>query len=736
MRKIFYMVLAILSVCFVASCGGSDEPADTLKTITGVTFEDKTYNYNGNEIEIIITGSVPSEVSVSYACNKGTNAGVYQATATLTGEGYKTLILNAKLTINKLDYTGITFTGSKVDYDGVEKTIVVSGELPAGTTVTYQNNKGTNANKYEASAKLSNPNYNDLTLYADLEIEKLDYTGITFTGSKVDYDGVEKTIVVSGELPAGTTVTYQNNKGTNAGKYEASAKLSNPNYNDLTLYADLEIEKIAITGVTFSDETVTHDGTEKAIVVSGTLPNGVVVEYENNKGTGVGTYNATAVLKGSNYITLELTATLKIKTDLSKMATTILTSLSDMPDAWSFLPESFALENRVYSGGKIDFNSNFVYVSSLSQLGVGKQLNVLYDTLLDAEGALSYLSIFYGSISTIVEFYQTYITNNPDDYFVFEKNMGDFKVKITLLDDTYQILISYSGASIELLYDSTTETTYGRIELSSSNVVKYVSSENYLKLSVSILNVSIKQIEFVREGEITVGYVYEYLGVKSLSTKTSAMIQIDGNYTSIISNKKESTDMSTEYCVEIYNNETGKLIGYEVKETISKITYNTMFFNLWNIAGISSVKKSDITNGSNLDTIYVNGSSNSFVAKKVGGLSLKTASRRYDIEMKTTYYYTYDEATGKYSKISMEIPMMFVQSEQLETFAADVLSANASNGITAETTILLTTSALNYIEKQYTLLSELFVEVKELVTYDYLIESLGERNPYFDKVEE
>ncbi len=74
--------------------------------------------------------------------------------------------------------------------------------------------------------------------------------------------------------------------------------------------------KIDITGVTFDDVSYTADGSEKSILVKGTISQGVSVVYTNNKATNVGTYNATAMLSGNGYNTLELTATLKIKASL------------------------------------------------------------------------------------------------------------------------------------------------------------------------------------------------------------------------------------------------------------------------------------------------------------------------------------------------------------------------------------------------------------------------------------
>lgn len=139
-----------------------------------------------------------------------------------------------------------------------------------------------------------------------------DITGVTFEDKTVIYDGAEHEITVSGTLPEGVNVSYTDNKGTNAGTYNAKAILSGEGYNPLTLTATLTINKAEITGITFEGDTVTYDGVEHEINIDGTLPTGVNVSYANNKATNAGTYNVTATLSGANYVTKTLNATLTI----------------------------------------------------------------------------------------------------------------------------------------------------------------------------------------------------------------------------------------------------------------------------------------------------------------------------------------------------------------------------------------------------------------------------------------
>lgn len=69
------------------------------KDFENITFEDKFFEYDGDEKELLISGELPEGANVSYKYNKTSYPGVYTATAVITMEGYNTLTLNAELKI-------------------------------------------------------------------------------------------------------------------------------------------------------------------------------------------------------------------------------------------------------------------------------------------------------------------------------------------------------------------------------------------------------------------------------------------------------------------------------------------------------------------------------------------------------------------------------------------------------------------------------------------------------------
>ena len=120
--------------------GEAEKPADPAKAnFTGLTMSDVTVTYDGTEHVVTINGEVQGGASVVYENNKATNAGTYNVKATVTKDNYNTLVLNAKLVINKANIADglLTLSDETVEYDGLSHTLAIVGNVPDGCTVTY-----------------------------------------------------------------------------------------------------------------------------------------------------------------------------------------------------------------------------------------------------------------------------------------------------------------------------------------------------------------------------------------------------------------------------------------------------------------------------------------------------------------------------------------------------------------------------------------------------------------------
>ena len=142
---------------------------------------------------------------------------------------------------------------------------------------------------------------------------------------------------------------------------------------------------------------------------------------------------------------------------------------------------------------------------------------------------------------------------------------------------------------------------------------------------------------------------------------------IDTDYASVVGNKSSSMMGWAGTISELYDISDGTLLGYEVRETLSSITYNSMWFNLSDTSGINTIKFEDAPlEDSNPYLVYVNGNATVFESKNVGGFSTKSFSRRYDIELRTQFFY-YEDGE-ELVEVAVLVPMIFVQQEQLSTW--------------------------------------------------------------------
>ena len=372
--------------------------------ITGVTFEDDTFTYDGSTKTIEVSG-LPEGTSVSYENNDQTVAGTYEVTATVSQENYNDKVLTADLVIEKAEAVITAEATQTFTYDGTVKNVTATLNH-SETQLTYTPQQGyINVGTYPVTiTSEETDNYLSASKEVSLVIENAEIEGITFEGDTFIYDGTTKSIEVTG-LPEGASVSYENNDQTVAGTYEVTATVSQENYNDKILTADLVIEKAEaviaaeaiqtftydgtvknvtamlnhsetaltytpaqgyadagtygvaitsaetdnylsaskevtlvventeITGVTFEDDTFTYDGSTKTIEVSG-LPEGAEVSYENNGKANAGNYKVTAIISQENYNELELTANMIIEKASQSITFNELEDLDQLTDEY------------------------------------------------------------------------------------------------------------------------------------------------------------------------------------------------------------------------------------------------------------------------------------------------------------------------------------------------------------------------------------------------------------------
>ncbi len=295
------------------------------KNISGATVTlGDSLTYNGSEQKQTVTSVKIDDLTVTYTVsgNVGTNAESY--TLTITANGNFTGSVTKTWSIAKATYNmnGVTFEGNTFVYDGKAHTLAISGDLPSGVTVAYENNGKTESGVYTVTAKFSGDSDNyeviaDMT--ATLTINAKNISGATVTlGDSLTYNGSEQKQTVTSVKIDDLTVTYtvSGNVGTNAESYTLTITANGNFTGSVTKTWSIAKATYNMNGVTFEGNTFVYNGKAHTLAIGGTLPSGVTVTYTNNGKTESGNYTVTAKFSGDgdNYNLIpDKTATLTIK---------------------------------------------------------------------------------------------------------------------------------------------------------------------------------------------------------------------------------------------------------------------------------------------------------------------------------------------------------------------------------------------------------------------------------------
>jgi uncharacterized repeat protein (TIGR02543 family) len=402
-------------------------------------------------------------------------------------------------------------------------------------------------------------------------------------------------------------------------------------------------------------------------------------------------------------------------------------------DPYSYIPDSMIPGSRLITSEQMtDDYTSFVNTSSLAYGGYGEQWQMVSTNLAQSEAFFNVLTVVDSLSSVSITAFNNYLDSNPSD-----------KANYDFVDGIYQVTISFEAGVIYYVLDYTKtlpvfgEQTVqialsqnifsgekiGRVQIGDANALKYVVTENSYEFAIKYAGVRRAYFSISKDDEDNVeGQIFEYLGIDgSYSMGSAAQFFIDDEYISVVGNKSSSMMGWTGTIVELYDIESGQLLGYEVQETLSSITYNTLWFNLADTSGILTIKFEDAPiEDSNPYLVYINGSGDVFMSKNVRGFSLRTQSRRYDIELRDQYFYYMD---GENLVVENTlVPMIFVQEEQIDTLVSDINSENSNLTFGLNVTQVV----IDKIKDNYSTLIEPFNLQKGEVTAESIVEYIGD----------
>lgn len=404
-------------------------------------------------------------------------------------------------------------------------------------------------------------------------------------------------------------------------------------------------------------------------------------------------------------------------------------------DPYSFIPEEmqpgYNLMDQVDT--VIDFSS-FVDVNTIPYGGFGEQWQMVITNIEQSQVFFNVLSIVDTLSASSITAFNNYLDSNPADTSSYTFLDGIYNVTIQFENDLMYYVLDYTAdlpvfgeqtVQIALSYQIETQEKIGRIQIGDANALRYEISEDSYEFAIKYLGIRRAYINLDRnEDESIEGNIFEYLGVDGVySLGSSAQFYIQDEYVSVVGNKSSGMMGFTGTINELYDITSGALLGYEVRETLSSITYNTLWFNLDDTAGITSIKVEVAPEEeSNPHYIYVNDVNQVFETKAVGGFSTKTLSRRYDIEMRKQYVY-YQDGEDILS-IAIDVPMLFVQAEQLDTLETDVVSENTPT--ISSFSLDVNSAVIDQIENDYETLIDIFIAQKDDMDAEAIITVIGD----------
>lgn len=379
--------------------------------------------------------------------------------------------------------------------------------------------------------------------------------------------------------------------------------------------------------------------------------------------------------------------------------------------------------------------SNFVNVSDITY-GFGEQwymvLNNINQSMLFFNALTVVETISAGSITA----FNNYFDSNPQDTAYYEFENSDYNITIKFDGEILYYVVDYTAnipaigevtAQIAMSMIAETGEKSVRIQLGDANALAYTIKENSYEFAIKYLGVRRAMFFIARDenGNVS-GKIYEYLTVSSVEVASAADFYITDGYLSVVGNKADGLAGFSNTICELYDVDTGKMIGYEVNETAEKlgvtVNFDTLWFNLDVVDGITSVKYVAATQNSD-SKLYVNGLSQEWESKTVGGFSLESFSRRFDIEFRTQYVTSYDSTTKEYTVHTVQVPMLFIQEEYYDTHTDDIKSANKN----VNAVVTVSDADCSRLISDYEEFVPVFVENKDIFTVKLILVYIGEK---------
>ena len=422
---------------------------------------------------------------------------------------------------------------------------------------------------------------------------------------------------------------------------------------------------------------------------------------------------------------VEYFATWNEVVDVKALLSALLSGYQCNP--YYYIPEAMRMDysaNLVDPDDIVNSYSSSVNVSDITY-GFGEQWFMVLDNLQQTKAFFNVLSVVETLSTTSITAFNNYFDKNPANTAHHEFTTGIYNVTIDFDGEIIYYVLDYT-TNVPVFGEQTIQIALAmyvesgdrvvRIQAGDANALTYTITENSYTFAIKYLGVRRALFTITSDGEGNVsGTINEFLGVGSAMISSAADFYITEDYVTVVGNKASGMVLFTGYICELYSTETGKMCGYEVKETLSKVEYDTLWFTLDDIYGFNTIRYQE-ESGSTDAAFFLNGSSTAWKAKK------NILTRRFDIEFRTQYVYSYDPTTDEYTVHEIQVPMLFVQEDNYDTLIDDVKSTNK-----IDISVNVSDDDLNQLLADYSALIPVFIEHKDLITPEIIVAYIGEK---------
>lgn len=447
-----------------------------------------------------------------------------------------------------------------------------------------------------------------------------------------------------------------------------------------------------------------------------------------------------------------------IKTLLATTAKDYIDKLTQIETstAYDYLPEAMSptYANNLVNPEDIAYDfTEFTGVSSINQKGFGEQWQMVVDNINQSSQLAKVFNVAQTALNSATQAIKIYIDNTYADEMSYtlpnsvEGVVGSFNYKDLVLsvhlEMTQDYEIPLAGTVkpvIDMKYDLLKDEKEMFISLGDTYKLRYIISESRYEMAttygVTIGGKTGSRSSYLGidiEDGVTSGHIYEYTRLQDSDLiKACADFYVANGYVSVVGNKASALVGSTAVINELYNASNGHLLGYMVEEDIKSVTYHTFWFNLADINGISNIKcipNNVVDPTENHSNVYVN-DSDKILRVAHNKMFMVDTSRKYDIELRSHYYYSLVE--NAYVCSAVEIPMMMIQDDDkyydtiysnsdFTDFPNDMDTKSGISGAYVKTS----DTVVNKIRNDCKLLGEAFNINKENMSSQAINEYLG-----------